>query len=266
LSNSFHRTQNPRYLGIGFTLVAVLLAVYQEYLQAQPLRFSWKLVTLSKSHPRLWALQSEVTQNSHFLIQFKCCLSSICTMWLYIHRTIFKSFGTKKSFWILPNFVKQFSHNTKSLISGDWLHISSCAFGSVSGIPPSSTSPIFMEIGHLVKIKLGNPRRNREINTQKFFLGGLSPPQTPPAPRRFAARFHRPSRAVDCCFMTGVCGRTTKHVRPSPTSRSYVARRLGPQTNNPAPLRRKRGHEVSTTDDAHLGQRRPAGHRPPHPS
>ena len=98
LSNSFHRTQNPRYLGIGFTLVAVLLAVYQEYLQAQPLRFSWKLVTLSKSHPRLWALQSEVTQNSHFLIQFKCCLSSICTMWLYIHRTIFKSFGAKKIF------------------------------------------------------------------------------------------------------------------------------------------------------------------------
>ena len=73
-------------------------------------------------------------------------------MWLYIHKTSFKSFGTQKFFQILSNFVKQFSHNTKSQISRDWLHISSSAFGSVSGIPPSSTSPIFMEIGHLVKI------------------------------------------------------------------------------------------------------------------
>ncbi len=30
LSNSFRTTQKPRYLGIGSTLVAALLAVYQE--------------------------------------------------------------------------------------------------------------------------------------------------------------------------------------------------------------------------------------------
>ena len=70
-------------------------------------------------------------------------------MWLYIHGTSFKSFGTQKFFGILSNFVKQFSHNTKSLISGDWLHINSSAFDSVSGRPPSLTPPIFGHIGHI---------------------------------------------------------------------------------------------------------------------
>jgi len=73
LSNSFPTTQNPWYLGIGFTLAALLLAVYQEDHQAWPLRFSDTLVTLVliighnvKTPSPLWALQSEVTQNSQF--------------------------------------------------------------------------------------------------------------------------------------------------------------------------------------------------------
>ena len=61
LSNSFCKTQIPRNLGIGFTLVAVLLAVYQEYLQAQPLRFSWKLATLSISS---WATPAKIEKST----------------------------------------------------------------------------------------------------------------------------------------------------------------------------------------------------------